>query len=272
LAPQRIELALAPVWVDADSGRIVQIVENLVDNALKHTSATRRIRVTVAAVGDSAELRVEDEGRGIEPELLPRVFEPFMQGAQGLDRSAGGLGLGLTLVRRLTELHGGTIAARSGGENGGSGFTLRFPRLAATACPPGAAEPRPDPQAAQRCRILVIEDNDDARITLRAYLEALGHEVHDASDGESGVAAASALDPDIVFVDIGLPRVDGYEVARRLRKEGAERPRLVALTGYGREADVRRAREAGFDEHLLKPAGAERLQAVLGRLAPARPA
>jgi CheY-like chemotaxis protein len=189
------------------------------------------------------------------------VFEPFTQGQQGLDRSAGGLGLGLTLVRRLAELHDGTVEAQSGGIDRGSAFVLRFPSRSApiVAAPAPSLSPAP---AAHPKRLLVVEDNVDARQTLRALLEALGHEVDEAADGEAGVATALERRPNLVFVDIGLPRVDGYEVARRLRIAGVH-ARLVALTGYGRDDDVQRAREAGFDEHLLKPATLEQLRAAI---------
>jgi signal transduction histidine kinase/CheY-like chemotaxis protein len=260
LAPGRIELELEPVWIDADPARITQVMENLLGNALKHTPPAKRIRVVVRNLDAVAELRVEDEGYGIRPELLPNVFEPFTQGQQGLDRSAGGLGLGLTLVRRLTELHDGTIEAHSGGVGKGSSFTLRFPSRNA----PAGADAAPNEQARsdRPRRLLVVEDNADARQTLRTLLEALGHEVHEAADGEAGVAAALERRPDLVFVDIGLPRLDGYEVARRLRAASSS-VRLVALTGYGREDDVQRARDAGFDEHLLKPATLEQLRAAI---------
>ncbi|HXS79416.1 MAG TPA: MASE1 domain-containing protein [Gammaproteobacteria bacterium] len=266
LAAGRIELALEAVWIDADPVRIAQVMENLLGNALKHTPLGKRIRVTVRDLGAVAELSVEDEGFGIPPELLPNVFDPFTQGRQGLDRSAGGLGLGLTLVRRLTELHNGTIVARSGGVDRGSAFTLRFPSYTA---PPAAVAAASERARADRPRrLLVVEDNVDARQTLRTLLETLGHEVHEAADGEAGVAAALERRPDLVFVDIGLPLLDGYEVARRLReaKFGA---RLVALTGYGRDDDVKRAREAGFDEHLLKPATLEQLRAAIDAVAAA---
>jgi len=266
LAPGRIELAFESVWIDADPVRITQVMENLLGNALKHTPLGKRIRVTVRDLGAVAELCVEDEGFGIPPELLPNVFDPFTQGRQGLDRSAGGLGLGLTLVRRLTELHNGTIVAQSGGVDRGSAFTLRFPSRAALQ---GAVTATSERARADRPRrLLVVEDNVDARQTLRTLLETLGHEVHEAADGEAGVAAALERRPDLVFVDIGLPLLDGYEVARRLReaKFGA---RLVALTGYGREDDLQRAREAGFDEHLLKPATLEQLRAAIDAVAAA---
>jgi signal transduction histidine kinase/ActR/RegA family two-component response regulator len=266
LGTDRIELELEPAWVEADPVRIAQIVQNLVGNALKHTPVGQRIRVAVRAVDDLAELRVDDEGLGIRPDLLPNVFEPFMQGQQGLDRSAGGLGLGLTLVRRLTELHGGTVEAHSSGIDRGSAFVVRLPRRAA---PIGAGEAASAPGAApgRARRLLIVEDNADARETLRALLEALGHEVHEAADGEAGVAAALRLRPDVALVDIGLPVLDGYEVGRRLRAAGGAM-RLVALTGYGRDDDIRRAREAGFDLHLLKPAGVEELRAAIDGAAP----
>jgi CheY-like chemotaxis protein len=232
----------------------------LLGNALKHTPADKRIRVLVRDIGAVAELRVEDEGFGIRPELLPNVFDPFTQGQQGLDRSAGGLGLGLTLVRRLTELHTGTIEAQSGGIDRGSAFTLRFPSRSP---PLGAVSAASERVRSDRPRrLLVVEDNVDARQTLRTLLETLGHEVHEAADGEAGVVAALERRPDLVFVDIGLPRLDGYEVARRLRAAKLA-ARLVALTGYGRDDDVQRAREAGFDEHLLKPATLEQLRAAI---------
>lgn len=262
----RIELALASVWIDADPVRIAQIVENLIGNALKHTPVGKRIRVAVRDLGAVAELCVEDEGLGIRRELLPHVFEPFTQGHQGLDRSAGGLGLGLTLARRLTELHDGTIEARSGGADRGSAFIVRFPSRTPPVAAPvaGASEAR---SGARPHRLLIVEDNVDARQTLRALLEALGHEVHEAGDGEAGVALALELRPDLVFVDIGLPRVDGYEVARRLRAEKLT-SRLVALTGYGRDVDLQCAKDAGFDSHLLKPASLEQLKSAIAAVRP----
>jgi CheY-like chemotaxis protein len=219
--------------------------------------------VAVRSTGTVAELRVEDEGFGIDAELLPNVFVPFMQGPQGLSRTTGGLGLGLTLVRRLTELHGGTIEAASEGADRGSVFVVRFPSLDPELRTDAASsKDQAETRGSRARRLLVIEDNDDARQTLRLLLETMGHEVHEAGDGEAGVAAALALEPDLVFVDIGLPHIDGYEVARRIRAAKAS-SRLVALTGYGRDDDVRRGRESGFDDHVLKPATVERLQAAI---------
>jgi CheY-like chemotaxis protein len=262
-AAAQLELRLEPVWLEADPARIQQIVANLVDNALRHTPPGRRIRITVGLKGAEAELRVADEGEGIEPSLLPRVFEPFSQGAQGPGRERGGLGIGLTLVRRLVELHHGTVEARSAGPGQGSEFIVRLP----------LGKPR-DTRAAGRVpagrrgcsRVLIIEDNVDARSALRAWLEAAGHEDHEAADGERGVSSAAALEPDVALVDIGLPLMDGYEVARRLRAANG-RLRLVALTGHGQDEDRRRALEAGFDAHLVKPVDLERLAAVIDELA-----
>jgi len=261
LAADRIQLDLQPVWIEADPMRVTQIVENLIGNALKYTPVGRRIHVRLRAVDGVAELQVRDEGFGIPPELLRKVFEPFTQAQQGLARSAGGLGLGLTLVRRLTELHGGTIEARSDGIDRGSTFTLRFRRLPT---PDVIRLETEDHSPANRTRrLLIVEDNPDARFALRALLETFGHEVHEANDGEAGVAAARAVRPDVVLIDVGLPRLDGYEVARRVKAEMGG-IRLVALTGYGQSEDVQRARDAGFDCHLVKPASAEQLRAAIG--------
>jgi signal transduction histidine kinase/ActR/RegA family two-component response regulator len=259
LTPGRVRLQIQPVWIDADPDRIEQIISNLIGNAIKHTPAERDIRVVVASEGTQALLRVEDEGAGIRAELLPRVFDPFTQGEQGLERATGGLGIGLTLVRRLTELHGGTVEAHSQGTGCGSAFVVRLPRSAAPD-PAGAEQSREPPRSC--CRLLVVEDNADARHALRALLEAVGYEVHEAADGESGVAAALKLAPDVVLVDIGLPRLDGYEVARRLKAANPD-IRVVAVTGYGRDDDMQRSSQAGFDAHLLKPVSIDRLRAVI---------
>ena len=258
----RIELDLRPAWVHGDPDRIEQIVNNLVGNAIRYTSPGRCIRVTVRPHEVTAVLRVEDEGAGIGPELLPHVFEAFRQGEQGPDRNPGGLGIGLTLVRRLVALHDGSVEALSAGPGQGSAFVVRLPLLEAPGILPPAraadtriAAGRPVPA----CRLLIVEDNEDARQGLRSLLELGGHEVHEAADGEAGVSAAIRIAPDLAFIDIGLPALDGYEVARRIK---AANPgiRLVALTGYGNEGDRQRARDAGFDSHLLKPATLHDLQ------------
>jgi CheY-like chemotaxis protein len=193
---------------------------------------------------------VTDTGIGITPDLLPRIFDLFIQGERSLDRSQGGLGVGLTLVRRLVELHGGRVAVHSAGRGAGSEFVVRLPRIASPrAAGPPAAAIRP-PATARR--VLVVEDNADAREMLRIVLEMAGHQVHEAPDGQAACEAAAQVGPEVVLVDIGLPGLDGYEVARRLRA-GRCPARLIALTGYGQPEDRRRSVEAGFDAHLLKP-------------------
>ncbi len=201
-------------------------------------------------------------GVGIEPELLPRVFDLFVQGDRSVDRTQGGLGLGLTLVRRLTEMHRGTVTASSAGIGRGASFTVRLPRIVPSA---QEAERAPAAIATAGQRILVVEDNADGREVLRMMLEAQGHEVDEAAEGESAISQALTLRPHAAIMDIGLPGIDGYTVAAQLR--AAETPladmQLIALTGYGTEQDRRRSAEAGFDAHLLKPVDPERLAQLL---------
>jgi CheY-like chemotaxis protein len=210
---------------------------------------------------DEAVLTISDDGMGIEPELLPRVFDLFVQGGRDLDRSDGGLGIGLTLVRRITELHGGSVSARSAGPGRGSEFTVRLPianPVAATVDTPAAPLP-------ERGRyILIVEDNPDARDTLRMLLEIAGHRVETAADGATGLEKALALQPEVALIDVGLPKLDGYEVVRGIRaSRGVRKPYLVALTGYGSQEDRQRALDAGFDAHLVKPVDHEALLALL---------
>jgi len=250
-----------PAWVEADAARIEQIVMNLLSNALKFTPPGRGIRITVGIEQGDAVLRVADQGAGISAELLPSVFDLFVQGDRDLDRRLGGLGVGLSLVRRLVELHGGRVEAASDGPGRGSVFTVRLPALAEAPQTPGKrSEP---PAGAPRHRILVVEDNADNREMMRILLESAGHQVHDTGDGVSGVEAAVQLAPDTVLVDIGLPGIDGYEVARRIRAKLRDRCRLIALSGYGQQKDRERAFDAGFDDHLLKPVDPARLLEVL---------
>jgi PAS domain S-box-containing protein len=253
----------APVWIDADETRIEQILGNLLGNALKFTPAGGRITVTVEVDGPEAVLRVEDDGAGVPPDLLPRIFDLFVQGQTTLHRREAGLGIGLTLVRRLVDLHRGRIEAASEGPGRGSAFTVRLP----AARPPGdAAAPAPaTPRATVRRRVLIIEDNDDARQMLRHLLDHAGHEVHEAAEGIDGLARALALRPDAVIVDIGLPGLDGYSIARRLRETGPPGVLLVAITGYGQDGDRLRSREAGFDAHLTKPVDPQALDALLAQ-------
>jgi signal transduction histidine kinase len=263
-----IDAQLAPAWVDGDATRLEQIATNLIDNALKYTPAGGRIEITVVPIGDDVVLRVSDSGVGIAPDLLPHVFDVFVQGAISIDRSQGGLGIGLSLVRRLVELHGGTVSASSPGNSSGSTFEIRLPRTDAA-----QAHDAPEcarPQEAGKPKVLLIEDNDDGREMMATMLASFGYPVLQAGDGVEGVRVACAERPDVALVDIGLPGIDGYEVARRLRQDPAARAiRLIAVTGYGLEEDQRRVMEAGFDLHLVKPVD---LNALLEQLAAATPA
>jgi CheY-like chemotaxis protein len=251
------------MWIDADPTRVEQILGNLLGNALKFTPEGGTITVSVAREGDQAVLRVADTGIGMSPELVARAFEPFVQGERPLDRSHGGLGIGLTLVRRLAELHGGSAEAQSEGAGKGSVFTVRFPAVTTPAMRrPGAAAA----SAVQSRDVLVVEDNDDARETLRRMLELEGHRVRVAADGVTALEAVRAAPPEIALIDVGLPRMDGYELARRIRAElPATRPLLVAVTGYGLPEDRNRTRAAGFDLHLVKPVDSATLADVLAR-------
>lgn len=258
----RFTVELDPVWVDADETRIEQIVSNLLSNAVKYTPAGGAIHVTVTAEGKDAVLRVSDTGQGMHPATLRHVFELFFQGERSLDRSQGGLGIGLTLVRRLVEMHGGSVAAASEGPGRGSTFTVRLPLRSAPA--PSARPPAGLTDAAARRRVLVVEDNRDTREMLREALTMLGHEVHVAGDGPEAVERALALRPDVALVDVGLPALDGYAVARAIRASpDGSGIRLVAVTGYGRAEDRSAAEAAGFDAHLVKPVAPETLADVI---------
>jgi signal transduction histidine kinase len=259
-----VTLAAESVWVDGDETRLEQIINNLLTNALKFTPDGGRVAISVTGEdGGAAVLRVRDSGVGISADRLPRVFDLFFQGEATLSRSQGGLGIGLTLVKRLAELHGGSVSVASDGPGRGSVFTVRLPGIPARpATPSGLSDGRGD----ALLRVLLIEDNADSREMLKAALEMSGHTVYDVSDGRQGLEAADRWGPDVAVIDIGLPGVDGYEVGRRLRRlPGGEKLFLVALTGYGQPADRQRSEEAGFDVHLVKPIEPGRLERVLTR-------
>jgi signal transduction histidine kinase/CheY-like chemotaxis protein len=240
------------LWIWADPTRLEQVVVNLLTNAAKFTPPGGNIAVTVTADGTTAEVHVRDDGPGIPPDLLPHVFEPFVQGRQAIERTDGGLGIGLALAHTIVGLHGGGISARPNDGAPGVTFRVVLPVLAAEAEPPADADPAD--AAARPLRILVVEDNDDSRRMLREALRLDGHEVFEAGDGLGGLAAVIEQSPDVALVDIGLPNLDGYELARRARRDPrGGQARLVALTGYGTPQDVQACREAGFDAHLLKP-------------------
>jgi signal transduction histidine kinase/ActR/RegA family two-component response regulator len=268
---RRIELCDdgVPHWIHGDPVRIEQIITNVLSNAIKYTRANGTIRVSVQAEGSHVVLTVADDGLGIAPELLPQIFDPFVQGERTLDRSQGGLGVGLTLVRRLVELHGGTVVAMSEGAGRGSTFTIR---LARSAPPPAAAPTARKPAKSVPRRILVIEDNPDARETFRMMLELAGHEVIEADEGVRGLELLKTAHPDVAVIDVGLPGLDGYQVASRFRKDPASRHvRLVALTGDGTPEARERSRAAGFDLHLIKPIDPEALRDAMLACLPSRP-
>jgi signal transduction histidine kinase/CheY-like chemotaxis protein len=265
-----VTLPPAPLHVEADPARLEQIIVNLLNNAAKYTPAGGVIRVNACEDDGEAVVRVEDTGIGIGKDMLARVFEPFVQGDRSLAHTSGGLGVGLTLVHRLVELHGGRVEAQSDGPGRGSVFTIRLPlarRATVRTVAAGATAAR-CPAAA----VLLIEDNADARQTLRVLLEQDGHRVDEAQDGASGLDRAEASRPDVILIDIGLPNMDGYEVARRIRARRGAGPVLVAITGYGQAEDQRRALDAGFDAHLTKPVFPDRLADVLATLARRREA
>jgi two-component system, sensor histidine kinase len=259
---QSIAVALpdTPIWVDADPTRLTQVITNLANNAAKYTHAGGRIGVTCERDGEQAVVVVRDNGSGIPPEMLSRIFDLFAQAEPSRARTHGGLGIGLTLVKSLVEMHGGTVVARSRGRGGGSEFEVRLPTV-----PAPRAEPAPSRAdvPARALRVLVVEDNVDTRETLRRVLELDGHEVREAGDGPQGIEVALAARPEVIIVDIGLPGLDGFEVARRLRAALGKDPLLIALTGYGQPEDRRLSRDAGFDVHLVKPVSPEQLAAAL---------
>ena len=261
LRDHRVVEEYRPAWVDGDPVRIDQVVANLVVNAVKYTPAGGTIRVAVAREGESAVIRVSDEGIGLAPELAARVFDLFVQGERELDRSQGGLGIGLTLVKSLAQMHGGDATVASAGEGKGSEFSVRLPAIEAPehVQPGGGAITIESPR-----HILVVEDNVDACETLRDLLQMHGHRVDTANDGPSGLERALDLRPDVILLDVGLPGIDGYEVARRIRAaDGDSRAMLVAITGYGAAEDRERALLAGFDAHLTKPVEYATLSALL---------
>jgi CheY-like chemotaxis protein/two-component sensor histidine kinase len=259
---RRIDISTEPAWVDADPVRLEQVLTNVVANAVKYTPPGAGIEVALRADGNDAVLTVKDSGFGISPRLLPFIFDMYVQADRTLARAQGGLGIGLTLVRRLVELHGGTIVAASAGEGRGSTFTIRLAQIssdrgtvAVSASPERRARPR---------RVLLIEDSEDAREMLRMMLELAGHVVYDAADGLRGLELLSAARPDAAIIDIGLPGIDGYQVAKRIREDAHGRGMLLlALTGYDSAGDTARALEHGFDYHLIKPVDPDHLARLL---------
>ncbi len=253
-----LECDVDDVELVADAARLTQVVGNLLHNAARYTDAHGRLRVSARREGDVAVIRVEDDGRGIAKDELPRVFDAFVQVTRSSE-AAQGFGLGLSLVRRIVEMHGGSVAVHSEGEGRGSVFTARLPIVA---CPVERADAEPTPT--EGLDLVVVEDNDDARELMESYLRFRGHRVAVADNGVAGLERLCESPPTIAFVDIGLPGLDGYEVARRFRARHPDRATtLVAVTGFGQPEDRVRALQAGFDEHLVKPVPAAVIERVL---------
>jgi PAS domain S-box-containing protein len=256
---QATDVSMAPdLWVLGDSDRLAQVVANLLRNAAKYSEKGSRIAVSGAREHHELVLTVRDQGIGIESARLAAIFEPFVQAPQALDRAQGGLGLGLAIARGLVELHGGTIAVQSDGPGTGTTFTVRLPALDAASAPASSG----------RLRVLIVDDNADAAEALVDALALLGYEAVTAPDGPRALSLVATTRPSIALLDIGLPGMDGYDLARRLRASDPNSLKLVALTGYGLAADRERALAAGFDEHLVKPASLDVIRKVIERLAP----
>jgi signal transduction histidine kinase len=271
-----VQLPDEPIFVEADPTRLSQVILNLLNNAAKYTEDGGYISLSVERSGAEVILRIRDSGMGISPETLPKIFELFVQGERTLDRAQGGLGIGLTVVRRLVELHGGSVQAFSEGLGRGSEFVVHLPT--AIHLPSPAVCPQPQrtdgngqraADRGQRRRILIVDDNRDSAESLAILLQMLGHEVKLAYDGEAALRVARQFCPDIVLLDIGLPRLSGLEAARRIRHDlGLRDALLIAMTGYGQEEDKRRSREAGFNAHLVKPLDFGEVKALLERFTP----
>jgi CheY-like chemotaxis protein len=260
-----VGLPESPLWVHADFTRMAQALANLLNNAVKYTDRGGRISVTASVEQGAIVVRVHDTGIGIDAALMPRIFDMFMQAERSSDRAQSGLGIGLTLARRLVELHDGQLEASSPGLGMGTTFTVRLPAAAAGADRPRDAVAVRDGGAA--CRVLIAEDIPDAAEMMRLLIEQLGHDVRVAADGVQAVAIAKEFDPQIALLDVGMPRMDGYDAARHIRSALGARILLVALTGWGQEEDRRLASAAGFDHHLTKPADPEVIEHLIATAA-----
>jgi signal transduction histidine kinase len=265
-----VSVPAAPVWLSADFARLSQVVANLLNNASKYTGEAGRIELSASAAEGCALIAVRDNGAGIEPQLLPKVFDLFVQGERALDRGQGGLGIGLTLVKRLVELHQGTVEVASDGPGRGACFTVTLPCISEVAPqqqPATQQVPAPrDSREVYGRRVLVVDDNIDAAESTAAFLRLEGHEVKAVHDGLQALASLKVFDPHVVVLDIGLPGLDGYAVARQLRERGdTSHVLLIALTGYGQKEDRQRAADAGFDYHFVKPADPREIQTAIER-------
>ena len=261
----RLELPDQPVRVSADPVRADQIVNNVLTNAIKYTPDGGHVVVTLGRDGDHAALCVKDDGVGIAPDRIGAIFELFAQAENAIGRSQGGMGIGLALVKNLVELHGGTVTAHSDGVGKGCEFTIRLPIVAAATAVPEAPRAATAPQSSRR--IVIVEDNADVRELLRLKLRRLGHTVDAVGDGISGVDTIVGTKPDMALIDIGLPRLDGYQVAMQVRERLGKDVVLVAVSGFGQPEDKRKAIEAGFDDHITKPADVQDIENLLARYA-----
>lgn len=261
-----VTLPQQPVYLNADPTRLAQVVGNLLNNACKFNDKGGRIWLTVERDGGQAVIRVRDSGIGIAADQLPRIFDLFMQVDTSLERSVSGLGIGLALVKTLVEMHGGTVEVHSEGVGRGSEFVARLPALVESAQPPlELSNSKPPPMTSRR--ILVVDDNRDSATSLAMLMELTGNETHTAHDGEEAVEAAATFRPDVILLDIGLPKLNGYEAGRKIRQQPWSKGMvLVALTGWGQEEDRQRSREAGFDGHLVKPVDLSDLEKLLAEL------
>jgi PAS domain S-box-containing protein len=268
------DLPEIPLWVDGDASRLAQVMSNLLNNAAKYTAEGGRINLSLATEGSWAVVRVRDNGVGIPSEMLDEVFHMFTQVNRTLDRAQGGLGIGLSLVRRLTELHGGEVIAASSGLGHGSLFTVRLPLAAASeAQQPDSAPAKPETSKSSRLRILVIDDIADVADVMKMLLDMEGFETRVAYNGAAALQIAKEFSPDVIFCDIGLPEMDGHEIARRMRADPAIASAvLIALTGWGSEAELRKTRESGFDFHMVKPVDTDALLKLLSQIEPRRAA
>ena len=259
-----------PVWLEVNPVRLAQVIANLLNNAAKYTPDRGHVWLLACIEGEEAVIRIRDDGMGISPEMLPRIFDLFSQEERTLAQSQGGLGIGLTLVKTLVEMHGGSITATSEGTGTGSEFMVRLPAMAEKRLPPRTdSEDMATLTQAPCRRILLVDDNVDATESLALLLGTHQNDVRTVHDGPTALETARAFQPDIIFLDIGLP--GGYEVARRIRDDKAiQQPLLVALTGYGREEDLRRAEYTGFEAHVVKPAKLAALQRLLAQATGAR--
>jgi CheY-like chemotaxis protein len=258
-----VSLSPQPIWLYADAARLEQVVVNLLTNAAKYTADGGRIWLAVQQEGDEAVIRIRDTGVGIALELLPHIFDLFTQAERSLDRSQGGLGIGLSLVQRLVEMHGGRVEVYSA-LGKGSEFVVRLPVMMTPAMEPPLTVNEIAEPTGSSLRVLVVDDNVDAAQSLGLLLEESGHDVQTAYDGPTALKIALDYRPNVVLLDIGLPGIDGFEVAKRLRQQPDLRSVvLVAMTGYGQITDKQRSQEAGFDHHLVKPANFGKVLQIL---------